>query len=250
MERLEYLFIDNFPSIDLIMWFLPISILFGLLSLKLCGYLKLEKGWRTGYSRKLFHFITYSTVGFIQSQLMLPYTFVFGGGISLVVLYALIKGEGNILYEALAREKDAPRQSLYILFPYLATLLGGLLTNYLFDPQTSMIAYFVTGFGDAIGEPIGVRFGKHKYKVPSVRGVVSYRSFEGSMAIVLASFVAILLGVGLLGISLNGVFLFKMAFIAFVVGIIEGLSPHGWDNFTTMVGSALLINFMINPIFI
>jgi hypothetical protein len=39
-----------------------------------------------------------------------------------------------MLYEAMARETDAPHRTHYIIVPYFATLIGGLASNILFGP--------------------------------------------------------------------------------------------------------------------
>jgi len=38
------------------------------------------------------------------------------------------------------------------------------------------------GWGDAVGEPVGTRFGRHPYRVPSLAGVPATRTLEGSLA--------------------------------------------------------------------
>lgn len=173
---LRRLFIDNFPSLEIIVTVLPLSFLFGATMLFLAGYAKNKYTIRTGLTRKFFHFVVFFSAGLIQLFFGLPFTLVFGGGISLVVLLALLKGDESILYEALAREQDEPTRARYIIIPYFATLFGGLTVNLFFQPLHSFTGYLITGLGDAIGEPIGVKWGKRKYNVPSVSGVDSYRS--------------------------------------------------------------------------
>jgi phytol kinase len=161
-----------------------------------------------------------------------------------VVFYAIWKGDGHILYEAMAREKDAPRKTYYIVMPYLATLSAGILGNILFTLDGAAIGYLATGFGDAVGEPFGTRFGKHQYKVPSLKDVVSYRSYEGSTAVFVATFIAILIGTGLLSIPITGIICLKIVLIALITTGVEAVSPHGWDNFTTQLSAAGLFYFL------
>ena len=73
---------------------------------------------------------------------------------TLVVFYAVARGAGNHFYEALAREKDEPHRTFFVLVPYFTTLIGGLVSNILFGP-VAVAGYLVTGLGDAIGEPPG-----------------------------------------------------------------------------------------------
>ena len=59
----------------------------------------------------------------------------------------------------------------------MTTAIGGVLCNLLF-PRYAYIGYLVCGWGDAVGEPIGMRWGKHRYNVPSMRGVPAQRSSQ------------------------------------------------------------------------
>lgn len=159
---------------------------------------------------------------------------------SLVILYAIIQGEGHFLYEAIAREKDAPYRTHYIVMPYLATLLGGIAANLLFGAG-AIVGYLVTGLGDAIGEPVGTRFGKHRYPVFSLRRIKSTRSYEGSLAVFLVSLLAIALALQwinpAISISDN---VFTIMAIAAASTVVEALSPHGWDNTTMQIIPAML----------
>lgn len=236
----KYLFIDNFPSLDLIVWGLPVSFLYGLGVLFIAGFLKRNFFIRTGLTRKFFHFFIFFSATLIQVCVDLSATLVFGGGISLVVLFSLLKGDGNVFYEALARESDEPVRARYIILPYFATLLGGLTVNLLFSPIHSLAGYLITGIGDAIGEPVGVKWGKHKYRVTSFTNQVSYRSLEGSMAV----FLSVLIVFVLIAVFNNVVFanylFIKIVFASLLVTITEAISPHGWDNYTTMLVGGLL----------
>ena len=184
-------FIDNIPSWQLISWLVPISLVYTLITLYFSGWLKQHKNWKTGYSRKLFHFSIFSVAGLVQVFAGYPGTIVFGSSVSIVIFYSIWQGSGHIMFEAMAREKDAPKQAHYIVMPYLATLLGGLFNNFLFVPEVAICGYMVAGLGDAVAEPIGTRFGKHPYRVPSLLGVPSTRSLEGSTAVLIGSFYSI-----------------------------------------------------------
>ena len=232
-------FRSNFPSREYILVGLPIAILYGFLSLYLAGYLKKNKKWKTGYTRKLFHFVTFFTAMFVQLRYGVSGVFVFGGGVSLVILYALLRNKRFILYQAMAREKDAPKETLFIIQPYLATLFGGLMINYLFASESVSCAYLLAGCGDAMGEPIGTRFGKHKYRVPTLSSIKSYRSLEGSFAVFLTCFIVVLVYFSFL--STTNLFWFRMIIIAVACMMIEALSPHGWDNFAILVGGAWVV---------
>lgn len=223
----------GFPAIILVFSYLYVA-----------GALKKYKKWKTGYSRKVFHFFVFITASIVQAKLTLTGTIIFGSAVSVAVFYAIWKGDGNIFYEAMAREKDTPRKTYYIIAPYLATLAGGIFANIFFTLDGAAIGYLATGFGDAVGEPFGTRFGKHKYAVPSLRKVKSYRSYEGSAAVFGATVIAIFIGIALLQLPIDAMVLGKVILIALVGTLIEGISPHGWDNFTTQLSAAGLFWFL------
>ncbi len=213
----------------------------------LAGWLK-RKGWKTGYTRKVFHFLVFATVALLQWQLDVKAVVLFGTACSLVIFYAVVRGRGNLLYEALAREKDEPRRTWFIVIPYLATLTGGLAGNLLFGPHV-MAGYLVTGIGDAVGEPVGARWGKHRYRVFSLRGTPAVRSLEGSLAVFVAS-AMVLLALGVISplYDWSVVLVGRLLVIALSATATEALSPHGWDNLTLqLVPSALALLWLAPP---
>ena len=160
---------------------------------------------------------------------------LFGGMVTCVVFLAVLLGSGNLFYEAMAREKDEPHRSLYIIVPYFATLIGGLAGNIAFGP-IAVVGYLVTGLGDAVGEPVGTKFGKHQYKVPSMASVKAVRSWEGSAAVFIASNLAVALGIALVpNLSFSWHSLILIPLLAAICAGTEAVSPHGWDNLTMQI---------------
>jgi len=234
-EKILSFFISNSPPWNVILVGAPLAILWSCLCLCFAGYLKLGKGWRTGYTRKVFHFLIFTSVVIIQFLWGTPAVCLFGGMCSLVIFFAIRKGAGNILYEAMAREKDEPHRTYYILVPYVATLIGGLASNILFG-EMAVVGYLVTGVGDAIGEPVGVRFGKHTYRVPSLASVKSVRSWEGSLAVFAMSVAAIAAAIAILpDLHFTSSSFLLIPLIGLVSAGVEAASPHGWDNATLQI---------------
>jgi phytol kinase len=245
MNQLFSFFIDNFPSLKEILIGGPPGLAFACACLYLAGYLKKYRGLNTGYTRKIFHFLIFTSAAVIHFMWGLPGVFIFGAMTSLVIFYALLRGDGHLLYEAMAREKDAPHRTYYIIAPYLATLVGGLAGNFWFA-KAAIIGYLVTGIGDAVAEPVGVRWGKHQYRVPSLSHVKSLRSLEGSAAVFFASALMILLGIALSPhFNLNIVAVWKIPLLALLCAGVEAVSPHGWDNATMQIIPAFLATILL-----
>ncbi|MCP4110233.1 MAG: hypothetical protein GY749_32715 [Desulfobacteraceae bacterium] len=244
-EKTISFFINNFPSMKTILIAGPPGIAWAFICLFFAGYLKKNKGLRTGYTRKTFHFLIFMTVALIHSVWGTPGVCLFGGMTTIVIFFAVYKGDGNILYEAMAREKDEPHRSYFIIAPYFATLIGGLASNILFD-RLAVIGYLATGLGDAVGEPVGTRFGKHPYAVPSLRGVKSTRTYEGSAAVFLVCIIAIVTGIIISPqLHMTTQSLYMIPLLAAACMITEGISPHGWDNATMQIVPSLLAVFML-----
>src|SRR6185295_13287289 len=155
----------------------------------LTGSLKVRRRWRTGDTRKLFHLLIFVGAALVQSLAGFRGAVAYGVAVSAVVAIAIARGTGDAAYESLARESDAPHRTLYVVIPWFATALGGVLANLLF-PQHATFGYLAVGLADAVGEPVGIRFGRHRYRVPLPARVVSTRSLEGSAAVFVAAAIA------------------------------------------------------------
>ena len=216
-------------------------LLWAFAALTFAGWLKRRYALRTGYTRKVFHFAIFFTVAVLQAKLGLRAVCLFGAMTTLVIAFALVRGEGRLHYEAIAREKDAPYRTHYIVVPYIATLIGGVASSMLFG-QWALYGFLVTGVGDAIGEPVGTRFGKHPYRVPSMRGVTCTRTIEGSAAVFIVSTLAALAASSLR--SGNTHTAAAVIAVCIVIGLAsalcEAVSPHGWDNCTLQLVPAAI----------
>jgi len=233
-------FVTNFPSAKTLALGGPVGLLWAAGCLMLAGHLKIRRRWMTGYTRKLFHFLIFSSVVAVHAVWKTPGVCLFGAMTTAVIGYALLRGPGHFMYEAMAREKDEPRRTYYIVVAYLATLMGGLLSS-IFFPHAAVLGYLVCGLGDAIAEPVGTRFGKHQYRAPAVRGVRAVRSLEGSASVFLVSMLAL---IAFMAFSPRFALTAHSAFIAVLIAgvstAVEAVSPHGWDNTTLQVVPAWL----------
>lgn len=196
-----------------------------------------SRGVRVPYTRKIFHFAIFSGAAAVHTRWGLPGTNVYGSVVALIVLVAVAVGEDNPLYEALARASDAPQRSLFVVVPLVMTALGGLASALLAGPY-AVVGYLVAGWGDAVGEPVGSRWGRHRYRVPSLAGVPAERSWEGSGAVFLASWAAAGLALRATGVG-EGIVLVALACAA-AATVAEAISNHGLDNLTVQLVASLV----------
>ena len=214
----------------------PITLLYAGSAAYAVGWLHSRRGVRTPYTRKLFHFAIFTMAGLVHLTGGLPAVVVYGSVVTAIVGWALWQGDGYPFYEALARPSDRPRRTLFIVLPLITTALGGVFAN-LFFPTVAFVGYLVCGWGDAVGEPVGTRWGTHRYRVPSIGGVAATRSLEGSAAVLCAGSIAASLGLWLHGFPAS-----TALYLGFGAGLggaaVEAISNHGLDNFTVQVAAA------------
>ena len=214
----------------------PLALVYAGSAATLAGWLRTRREVRAPYTRKIFHFLIISAAGVVQLRWGLPGVVVFGSVTALIVLTAVWRGDGFPFYEAMARPSDAPHRSLFILIPLATTALGGILGNVFFAPFAP-VGYLVTGWGDAVGEPVGTRWGKHRYQVPSLAGVPATRSLEGSGAVFLVGTAAAALA--LLGMGFGAGTAVGVGVLCGAAGaVVEAFSSHGLDNLTVQVAAA------------
>ncbi len=224
------------PSVGVLAALSVAFLFYGLFAATLAGWLRVTKGVKTSYTRKIFHFLIFTMAGAIQLTLGLPSVMLFGIVITSCVMFAVWRGDGFAFYESMARDSDRPRRSLFILVPMVTTAAGGLLSNLLF-PQFAFIGYLVCGWGDALGEPVGARWGRHDYRVPSLAGVPAHRTLEGSLAVFTGGSVAAMAGLLAFGMPAITALMGGLACGLFGAAV-EAFSNHGLDNFTIQVASS------------
>lgn len=211
--------------------------------LSFAAHLKTNLRLRTGYTRKLFHVLIFSSAVFVNALGGFWAVCVFGLMVSVVVGFAVFRGRGNRLYEALARKQDGPDRTYYIIVPYFATLIGGMVSNIFFGPLAVM-GYLVGGLGDAAGEPAGLKWGKHPYRTSNGRFT---KTFEGSVAVLAASVAALAIGVAISPHLSFGVrSLIALPVIAIVCTFVEAFSPRGWDNVPMQVVPTVLAAILLS----
>jgi phytol kinase len=237
------LFLSSLPTPRLLLIVAPIAAGYLLLVAWFVGYLRTRRNVRTAYTRKLFHFLVFTGAGIVHLMWRLPGVTVFGIVSTLIVVYAVHRGSGFALYEALARPSDAPHGALFIIIPLVTTALGGIATNSFFAAY-AYVGYLVCGWGDAVGEPVGSRWGRHTYNVPSLAGVRAQRSIEGSTAVFVVGTVAAIIGLRAAGVAMHTALGVGIACGA-AGALVEAFSTHGLDNFTTQVAAAAVASLLL-----
>jgi len=222
------------PSVrEWVIWF-PIALVLAAVSGYITALLKAKYHLPAGYSRKIFHFIVFTSAGVVGAVGGFTAVQAFGAGIGIVILFAVLRGDKSILFRSVSRPSDVPHERGYVLIPFLMTALGGLTSNLLFG-RLALIGYIAAGWGDALGEPVGIRWGRHTYRAPTLTGIRCVRSIEGSLAVCFGSLLGVA-GALHLVFGLTGWNLFAVsAAVALSTALVEALSFHGLDNLTVQI---------------
>jgi phytol kinase len=232
-----------FPDAATLLAVAPLALVNALAAAAFVARLHIRRGVRTAYTRKVFHFIIITVAAGVHVRWGLPGVVTYGAVVAGVVLAAVVRGDGDSFYEALARPADAPHRSLFILVPLSTTALGGLLAGLLF-PAWAHVGYLAVAWGDAIGEPVGTRWGRHRYRVPSLAGVPATRSLEGSAAVFAATTLAAYLAV-VAGAVPGSTALAASLIIGAACAGVEAISHHGVDNLTLQITGAGLAALLL-----
>lgn len=214
----------------------PVAVAAALLFGRLASRLRLRRDVGVPYTRKLFHIGIFSVAAGLHVVGGAPAVVAYGATVALFVLHAVWRGQGHGLYDVLARPGDAPHASLFIIVPLLTTAVGGLLVS-LWLPRFAAVGYLVAGWGDAAGEPAGERWGRHRYRVPSMRGVRVTRSIEGSIAVLIAGTAAAITALVPSGLT-AGTLIATAVAAGVAAATVEAVSTHGLDNLTVQLAAA------------
>jgi len=224
----------------------------------LSGLLVLKKGIKVNYTRKMNHFSLLAVPFLLRTILRSPpppgdsgdYTMQIVGLLSGLLFFALFLkpirervGIFNTAFRGIDRPEDRPYTLIWITTQTAANFLAAIPIAIYLDminkPELIFIPILVNGIGDGLAEPVGVRFGKHRYQTSALFTKRKYvRSIEGSACIFITSIVVVILFGSLFSTSQ-----FVIALITFpiIMTLVEAKAPHSWDNPILMaVGSVLL----------
>jgi len=211
---------------------------------------------RVNYTRKINHFaisflpellmvafaISNSTTNILVSTFISILYFVFFTKPirSSVPLFAT-------MFASIDRPEDRPYTLRWFMIQYFAAILVMIPVYFYFSSigKISMvyIALFINNIGDGLAEPVGVKFGKHKYTVKAILTNKKYtHSIEGSLCIFVSAIV-------LLFVCRNDFtmpqLILAFAIVPLIATIAEAKSPHTMDAPFIIGTSALMLAIIL-----
>ena len=224
------------------------------------GLLVKYKHVRVNYTRKINHFFLFFIPAFIDHYflksenisiaLINQALFVFA---SFIIFVKPLRTKIKIIATAFS-SFDRPEDRPYTLLWYMSQVIVGYLVLIwvivLYDHHHMLpvlnIVILIGVFGDGLAEPIGIKFGKHKYTTPAIFRQKKYvRTLEGSSVIFITSIII----VSIFSHAFNHTqFLIALATIPIAMTLAEAFSPHTWDDPLMITVGSLLI-FWIKTFF-
>ncbi len=217
-----------------------------------CAGLLAQKGVRVNYTRKIVHFAE-----FILPVVVNKY-FVYEGGLgTLAMLYAVILASLLIflkpirkrsafvatMFASFDRPEDRPNTLLWVAIQdFLGAIVGILLVWRLTQLGMLHVLIMTTAFsaiGDGLAEPVGVRWGRHRYRVLALFSKQKHhRTWEGSAVV----FICTALSIVWFRYSFSPhQFLLALIAVPILVTLAEAWSPHTIDQpFIELAGALSL----------
>jgi dolichol kinase len=219
----------------------------------LCGLLVERRGVRVNYTRKINHFALFFLPVFLASHFTFEQTLwtVAATGAVLMTSLALYAAPVRTrvplvatMFASFDRPEDRPHTMLWLLTQIAAGYAVILPLAVLFaqrgTPGLMLIPVLINGIGDGLAEPVGVRFGRHRYSVRALHGGRTYtRSLEGSACVLVTGVLTVLA----FRASFTPVqFHAALATVPAAMTLAEAFSPHTWDTpFLFLTGGTLLL---------
>ena len=207
----------------------------------LTGLLVERRGIKVNYTRKINHFALFIIPTYLDRVFAYEQTFslfVLGILFAIVSLAVYVRPlrERYAFIGTMFRSFDRPEDRPYTLLWLSTQIVAGFVV---IVPMVILFAHYglldlilipiiINGIGDGLAEPVGVRFGRHTYKVRALFTQKKYvRSLEGSACVFLAAVVAI--AVYRPAFTLLQ-YIVALAFLPALMTLAEAFSPHTWDT--------------------
>jgi phytol kinase len=138
----------------------------------------------------------------------------------------------NTLFKAVDRPEDRPYTLIWFASQIITTLIVVLPFSVYFSRigKTGLIfiPILINGLADGLAEPVGITFGKHKYKTRACLSTRKYeRSYEGSLCVFIVS--TIIIACYYKYLSTNH-YVFYLTLIPIITTFAEAYAPHTWDS--------------------
>jgi dolichol kinase len=208
----------------------------------MCSLAVIHRNIKVNYTRKIVH-ISYFIWPQILDRILINYdkniySELWNIYIILLLLFVISEPVRNrfriidTMYRSVDRPEDRPYTLVWFSTQIIATLAVFLPFVVYFNNRGQdrllYIPILINGIGDGLAEPVGIRFGKHKYTTRSFLSDREYtRSYEGSLCVFTVSLIIIL---SYYDEFSQHQYIYCVATIPIMSTLVEAYSPHTWDS--------------------
>lgn len=217
-----------------------------------CGLLVVYRSIKVNYTRKIVHFSLFLIPIYLDQVFVFERTLTVAFASATAAVGALlvyIKSFREripvfqMMFNSIDRPEDRPYTLLWLITQTIVAYIVIIPFIFLFVTygfrELIMIPLLITAIGDGLAEPVGVRFGRHKYRVRALTtNRTYYRTLEGSSCVFFASL--LIVGVHYAHFSPTQ-FIAAMVLMPIVMTLTEAFSPHTWDTPTLFLAGYLLL---------
>lgn len=205
------------------------------------GLLVIKYKIKVNYTRKINHFFVFFLPYLLKT--VFPYKeslwsqiFIACVGLATLIIYLKpIRQRVKLIqfmFTAFDRPEDRPFTLKWLFIQYLATYIVAIPLWILFQKQNHteaiLMIILINAIGDGLAEPVGVLWGKNKYKVKAVFTSKLYtRSLQGSACVFI---VAVLVLSSFYSYFTITQFIVALAVVPVVATLAEAKSPHTLDS--------------------
>jgi len=226
----------------------------------LSGLLVRHKDVKVNYTRKINHFALFFIPAFIdlmipveKSLMGLYISGIIAVGIMLVYIQPIRSRISliNTMFLSFDRPEDRP-YTIWWLVTQLAVgyavLVPMSILFYVNGLQGLILIPILIGtVGDGLAEPVGVRFGKHKYKTYAFFSKRKYtRSLEGSACVFITSIIVV---IAFHSQFSSTQFIVALLSIPILMTLAEAFAPHTWDTPFLFLSGYLSLYGIVNFIY-
>ena len=200
------------------------------------------KNAKVNYTRKVIH-ISYFLLPQLLDIILLHYTknkLTEFWNLWIILVLLIIMSEHirdkisviNTMFMAVDRPEDKPYTLIWFSSQIITSLIVLLPFSVYFSKIDEIglifIPILINALADGLAEPIGIKFGKHKYKTKGCLSNKEYeRSYEGSLCVFTVSLIIICSYYNYMDFNQ---FLFCSLTIPLLITFTEAFSPHTWDS--------------------
>ncbi len=205
------------------------------------GLLVEHKNVKVNYTRKINHFALFFLPILLNRQYAYDRAyglFILGAVLAVLKFAFYVKPIRervhfiSVMFRSFDRPEDRPHTLLWIATQTAAGHLILISFGIFFASQgllhLILIPILIYGIGDGLAEPVGVKFGRHKYTAHAMFSQKKYhRTLEGSLCVLTTGLVVIAFHYPYFS-ALQ--FIAAMAVVPLVMTVAEAFSPHTWDS--------------------